>query len=485
MKVIRVFILSTLFLSVSLMTASGAALDTKPNVLFIAVDDLNDWTTLYDPSHPIKMPHLERLAKRGVFFSNAYCASPACNPSRVAVMTGLRPTTTGVYGNKSKWRAALPDVVTIPQHFMKNGYYAAGAGKIFHHGGNGVYHDKASFHEFQMLSPDICPPKKLNGITNWVGGRDGGPTPPPYDWGEWPKDPADTPDVKTVNYACNFLGKEHAKPFFLAVGIFRPHSPWYAPAEHFADYPLDKVVLPKRLPKDNEDIPSGGLKLLETGKPFLFKTMDAHNQWPNAVRAYQACASFADSQIGRLLDGLDKSPYAANTIVVLWSDNGFHLGEKLHWEKFALWEKTTRCPLIVVAPGTTKPGGRCEQPVNLLDIYPTLLELCGLKERKELEGVSLLPQLRNVQAKRERPVLTTWGPGNHAIRSSEWRLIRYADGSKELYDVKADPNDWHNLLAKKNPEQFDAVLKKLEQWLPKTEAKQVSDLMPKRNLQQE
>lgn len=468
-----------------LCLVSNAGFAERPNVLFIAIDDLNDWTSLYAPGNPIRTPNLERLARRGVFFSRAYCASPACNPSRVAVMTGLRPTTTGVYGNKSDWRRALPDAVTIPRHFMKNGYHAAGAGKIFHHHFDGAFHDKASFHEFQMLAKDLRPPKKLNGITNWVGGRGGGPTAPPYDWGPWPKSSADAPDVKTVDYARRFLARKHARPFFLAVGIFRPHSPWYAPAEHFSRYPLDELVLPRRFSKDLEDLPSGGRKMLADGKPFLFKTMVANKQWSNAVQGYQACASFADAQVGRLLDGLAGSPYAGNTIVVLWSDHGFHLGEKQHWEKFALWEKSTRCPLIVVAPGKAVPGGRCEQPVSLLDIYPTLIELCGLPKRKELEGTSLLPQLRDVQAERKRPVLTTWGRGNHAIRSSKWRFISYADGSSELYSAEADPNDWHNLLAKDGREKLGGVTRELRAWLPKKEAELVEDLVPKEGVRQE
>lgn len=458
-----------LLLGSSLLTSAG-----KPNVLFIAVDDMNDWTTVYRPENPIKTPHLERLAKRGVFFSRAYCASPACNPSRVATMTGLHPVTTGVYGNKSDWRKAHPDLVTLPQHFMKHGYQAVGAGKIYHHHFESVFHDDASFHDFQKLAPHPWPPKRLNGITNWVGGRNGGPTARVYDWGPWPKRSEDTPDAKTVDYALRYLSKTHEKPFFLAVGIFRPHSPFFAPPEFFEKYPVESIATPKTKEDDLEDLPSGGQKMLADGKPFLFKTMAAHQQWKHAVRAYQACSTFADAQIGRLLDGLEKSPYLKNTVIVLWSDHGFHLGEKKHWEKFALWEKATRCPLIVVAPGEAQAGGRCESPVTLLDLYPTLIDLCGLTKNNHLNGESLLPMLKDPKAQRSAPVVTTWGRGNHSVRSSSWRYIRYADGSHELYDHRNDPNEWNNLAEKAG---YDGTMKKLRRHLMRREAEQVPDLI--------
>lgn len=446
----------------------------KPNVLFIAVDDMNDWTTLYHPDNPIKTPNLRHLASRGVFFSHAYCASPACNPSRVATLTGLHPTRSGVYGNKSDWRKAHPKVVTLPQHFIKHGYHAVGAGKIYHHHFDSVFHDDASFHDFRKLTPHPWPPKRLNGITNWVGGRDGGPTARVYDWGPWPPRAEDTPDAKTVDYALDYLAKSHEKPFFLAVGIFRPHSPFFAPPEFFERYPSDALATPPTKEDDLNDLPSGGRKMLEDGKPFLYQTMAAHKQWPQAVRAYMACSSFADAQIGRLLAGLERSPYHKNTIIVLWSDHGFHLGEKKHWEKFTLWEKATRCPLIVVAPDQTQAGTRCQSPVSLLDLYPTLVDLCGLEKRLHLDGVSLRPLLKDPKAQRGRPVLTTWGRGNHSVRSQNWRFIQYADGSRELYDHTKDPNEWTNVAGDAG---HTKTIASLRRHLPQLEAEPVSDLI--------
>lgn len=446
------------------------------NVLFIAVDDLNDWTSLY--GGPIETPNIEQLAGRGLFFNRAYCPSPACNPSRVAVMTGLSTSSTGVYGNKTDWRKALPDAVTIPQHFMEGGYWAEGAGKIFHHHYNNAFHDDASFHHYFKLREDPYPEKHLNGITNWVGGRDGGPTSPAFDWGPCQHDANLTPDIQTVDYAIQFLKEEHTRPFFFAAGIFRPHSPWYAPEEYFRMYPLETLAMPEVLESDLDDLPPGGLQMLEDGKPFLFGTITAHSQLKEAIQAYQACATFADRQIGRLLDALDESSYKDNTIILLWSDHGFHLGEKRHWEKFALWEKSTRTPFIIVAPGTTDPGVICETPVNLLDLYPTLIGLCGLEERPELDGRSLVPLLLDPGAEWDRPSVMTYGKGNHAVRSKRWRYIRYSNGSEELYDHDSDPHEWNNLAGK--PE-FRQTIEELKTWLPGKNAEPAADMETWRN----
>jgi arylsulfatase A-like enzyme len=450
---------------------SSQSSQSRWNILFIAVDDLNDWTTLF--GGPIKTPHLERLARRGIFFNHAYCPSPACNPSRVAILTGLRTSTTGVYGNKTDWRRAIPDAVTIPQHFMKNGYWAEGAGKIFHHHYNSAFHDDASFHRFFKLRPDPYPERHLNGIATWVRGRDSDPVSPAFDWGPWPDEESRTPDVQTVNYAINFLKEKHNRPFFFAAGIFRPHSPWFAPEKDFRLYSMNNLSMPDVPENDLDDLPSGGIQILKKGKPFIYETIIAHDQLKEAIQAYQACATFADRQIGRLLDALDESPYKDNTIIVLWSDHGFHLGEKKHWEKFVLWEKSTRTPFIIAGPGLNERGAVCESPVSLLDIYPTLIELCGLENRPETEGNSLVPLLKDPDAVWDTPAIITYGKGNHAVRSRRWRYIRYSDGSEELYDHYVDPNEWYNLAAQ--PE-FRKTIEELKKWLPDKEAEPVPDM---------
>lgn len=436
------------------------------NVLFIAIDDLNDWIQLLDPGAPIKTPNINRLAERGILFTKAYCASAACNPSRTAVMTGLRPTTSGVYGNKTDWRKALPNAVTLPQHFMSHGYRAEGAGKIFHHHYGSAFHDKASFDDFLMMPdpPDApMPEKKLNGLAKY-GSRN-------TDWGPWPADEVGAIDVRTANYVIKSLQKKHDKPFFLAAGIFRPHMPFFAPQKYFKIYPHEKITMPKTFERDLDDLPSGAKTLLEPKKWFFSELMEIEKSspgtWEEAVRSYQASATFADAQVGRILDALDKSDYTDNTIIVLWSDHGYHLGEKEHWEKFALWEKANHVPFIIVAPGITRPGSLCKRSVSLIDIYPTLIELCRLKPISELDGISLIPLLKNPNVKWNRPALMTYMQGNHAVRDDRWRYIRYADGTEELYDHQKDPYEWHNVAA--NPKNTKTI-DRLKQWLPNKEA---------------
>jgi len=458
---------------VPFLPASGAeSIESRRNVLFIALDDLNDWIKVLNPEAPIETPNIERLARRGTLFTNAYCASAACNPSRTAILTGLRPTTSGVYGNKADWRRALPSTVTLPQHFRTHGYRATGAGKIFHHHYGGAFHDRASFDDFLMMPdpPDApMPEKKLNGLAEY-GSRN-------TDWGPWPADEADAIDVKTANYVIESLSRKHKKPFFLAAGIFRPHMPFFAPQRFFDFYPPGDVTMPKTFEGDLDDLPTGAGALLGSKKWFFSELMKIEKKspgtWKEAVRSYQACATFADAQVGRIVDALERSDYADNTIIVLWSDHGYHLGEKEHWEKFALWEKTNHVPFIVAAPGVTRAGSRCKEPVSLIDIYPTLIELCGLRSKDELDGVSLVPLLRNPNAAWDRPALMTYQRGNHAVRNQRWRYIRYADGTEELYDHDSDPDEWHNVAGRPaNAKTID----RLKRWLPTTEASPAPDM---------
>ncbi len=437
----------------------------KPNVLFIAVDDLNDW--VMEPDSPVVMPNFRRLARRGALFERAYTASPACNPSRVALLTGLAPSTTGIYGNRSNWRLALPDAVTLPRYFMNHGYRVEGAGKIFHHFDNSVFHDDESFHRFETMQLDVMPSRKFNGI-DAVRSLN-------FDWGPWPPQESDTPDARAVDYGIRFLQQEREEPFFLAIGLFRPHMPFHVPPMYFAHYPKDRNAMPHSWVDDLEDIPSGGQALLDQKAHFmraiLAKEEKAPGTWREAVRSYLASATFADHQIGRLVDGLALSPHAKSTVIVLWSDHGYHLGEKGHWEKFALWEKTTRVPLIVAAPGKVRPNTRVETPVSLLDLYPTLLELTGLPPKPGLDGQSLVPLLED--SSREGAVAMTYQRGNHAVRSNRWRYIRYADGTEELYDHANDPREVSNLAAVKGHE---AVIEELRAHLPTRSAPTVADL---------
>ena len=362
---------------------------------------------------------------------------------------------------------------------MQNGYHVAGAGKIFHHHLAGAFHDARAFHQFLAMPdpPDApMPRQKLNQLA-WYGS-------PNTDWGVYPKDEQNHVDVRTVDYCIERLKEDHGKPLFLAAGIFRPHMPFFAPESAFTKYSEDQVTLPLLKDGDLDDIPAGGKKLLNAKKWFWDGMMKAESQkpdtWKASVRAYQACATFADTQVGRLLDGLDQSGKAGNTIIVLCSDHGYHLGEKKHWEKFALWEKTTHIPMIIVAPNVTSPGSVCQHAVDLTAVYPTLNELCGFTAPHKLDGVSLVPLLKNVDANWQHPAVMTYGRGNHAVRQGPWRYIHYADGTEELYNHETDKAEHNNLATQK---ENAAVIARLRKFLPKVEAKAAPDLKkPKSNL---
>jgi arylsulfatase A-like enzyme len=451
-----------------------------PNILFIAIDDLNDWANCLGGRPGVHTPHLDRLAKKGVLFTNAHCAAPACNPSRTSVFTGIRPSTSGIYYNRQHWRKSpiLERAVTIPEHFRSLGYRAVGGGKLFHclswiktsYGRDG--NDPAVWDEYfptktkpmpDFIWPEDAVRDEFETVT-WTpragAGTDGRP-PYYFDWGFLAESDERTSDFKVVDWVGRELQKNHEKPLFLAVGIFRPHIPWFVPKRYFDLYPLKEISLPAVKENDLEDCSS-------VGKGFCRREWQKwileNDQWKPAVQAYLASISFADAKLGRLLAALDASPYRDNTIIVLWSDHGMHIGEKEHWEKFTLWEESTRVPLIFVVPGMTREGGLCEQPVSLLDIYPTLVELSGHEPRPSLEGQSLVPLLKRPNLETGRAVVTTYGHNNHGIRSLDWRYIRYHDASEELYDHQSDPDEYTNLSAQ---EEYAEVKKELATWLPR------------------
>jgi arylsulfatase A-like enzyme len=446
-------------LSIAPLLTAAAAENPHPNVLFIAIDDLNDWIGCLGGHPDTKTPNIDRLAARGTLFTRAYCGAPVCNPSRAGLMTGIRPSTSGVYENQQPMRQSpvLKDAITLPQHFMAHGYRTVGGGKIYH----GAYPDPQSWNEYfpsqTQNQPPNPKPQKLpaNGIP-----KNGG-----LDWGPLQRPDSDMGDYKTVDWASAELTKKHDKPFFLACGIYKPHLPWYVPQKYFDMFPADKVTLPQVKDDDLNDVPKVG-RWLATRSGDHERILE-YGAWRKAVQGYLAAIAFADAQVGRVLDGLDASPYATNTVIVLWSDHGWHLGQKLHWRKFALWEEATRNVLAIAAPGITKPGSRCDRVVSLMDLYPTLIDVCGLSRRTGLEGVSLMPVLKDPGTKWERPAVSTYLRGNHSVRDERWRYIRYNDGGEELYDHSNDPQEWTNLAEK--PE-FNEEKQSLAKWLPKTDA---------------
>lgn len=440
-------------LSLVLMLVAGpVAAAERPNVLFIAVDDLNDWVGCLGGHPQVQTPNIDKLARRGTLFTNAHCQAPICNPSRTSLMTGLRPSSTGVYG-LAPWFRSLPefkDRVTLPQALGEGGYRTFTVGKIYH--GN----PPKEFDEYGKVEKWQKPEKKF------VTTPDNHPL---MDWGPYPERDDQHYDYKTADSAIAWLKTQPKQPFFLAVGFSLPHVPCYAPQKWFDLYPEDKLIMPPVKADDRNDTPEFSWylhwKLPEPRLSWLQKA----NQWKPLVRAYLASVSFMDAQVGRVLEALEASGQSKQTIVVLWSDHGWHLGEKGITGKNSLWERSTRVPLILAGPGITA-GAKCGRPVELLDLYPTLLELTGLPARKDQEGHSLLPLLKDAKAQRPWPAITTHNQGNHAVRSEHWRYIRYADGSEELYDLRSDPNEWTNLAKVQGHAE---VLKEHRQWLPKVD----------------
>ncbi len=413
----------------------------SPNILLIAVDDLNDWVGALGGHPQAKTPNIDRLARQGTVFANAHCQAPICTPSRVSFMTGIRPSTTGLYAiGPLDFRRDCPALSdkkatpTMPEYFASRGYRTIGAGKIFH--------DSTATETFQEYGPrgdwGPFPPggKKL------VKEAPGGPL---WDWGRFPKRDEDTVDYEIASWAIAKLGKVSSPPpFFMAVGFFRPHAPFYAPPAWWdAQEKKKDIILPPQKKDDLQDLGEFALALTYANNSPRHPFFEENGRWREAVQAYLASVSFVDAQIGRLLDALAASPYANNTIVVLLSDNGHSLGEKFRWGKRSLWERDTRVPLIIRAPGFPAKQ-RSMEPVGLIDVYPTLLELCGHEPRSNLEGSSLVPQLRDPATPHE-PVVTTFFINNHAVRSRDYRYIRYSNGDEELYDHRTDPNEWHNL----------------------------------------
>ncbi|QDT36180.1 sulfatase-like hydrolase/transferase [Stratiformator vulcanicus] len=445
-------------LAATAMTMNFAAAAEKPNVLFIAVDDLNDWIGCMGGHPQANTPNMDRLAARGTLFTNAHCTAPLCNPSRASVMTGLLPSTNGVHGNQQDWRASeyLEGKAPMGQYFREHGYWTGAAGKIFHanHGGEcsamggghgglrGKNHPEswtARFpsHDQQLPALPVPTGQNFNGLDIWH-----------WDWGGIDVPAEKTEDGQDTAWAVEQLKQDRDQPFFLAVGLYKPHGPWYCPTEFFDQQPAESdIELPPYRENDLSDIPK-----IATGyarnNGGLHGQVTRAGKWKEAVRAYLANIQFVDTMVGQLLDALDSSTQADNTIIVLWSDHGWHLGEKDRWHKSTLWEEATRVPLIVSVPKSMdeKRGEKSSRPVSLVDIYPTLIELCDLPKRNDLDGDSLVPLLEDPNAEDDTPAITINSGKHMSIRDEHWRYTRYSDGSEELYDHKSDPNEWDNVV---------------------------------------
>jgi len=444
------------FLASCLIGASTDSVQAKPlNVLFIAIDDLNDWVGVYGGHPQAQTPHMDRLAKRGTTFLNAHCQAPICNPARVSMISGLLPSNTGIYFLQPGLRGASEnaDAETMFEYFKRQGYFITTRGKIFH--GQSLRDETDSFDE--IVPANLPVPRPKEPLSSYEGSR-------AWDWGPWYEKDEDTQDYQTALWGANRLQElaDEDEPFFMAIGFSNPHVPLYVPQKWFDLYPLDTLQIPEVLASDRDQL-SEYAKTLTFGHiaPKHDWVLES-DEWKPMVQAYLACISYVDHCVGTVLDGLDQSDAADNTVVVLWSDHGFHMGEKMHWAKRTLWEESTRVPMIIAGPKLIS-DHPTSKPVGLIDIYPTLVDLCALPPKQGLDGVSLRPLLTRADAVWERPAVTTFGPNNHSIRSENWRYIRYDDGSEELYDHRKDQRERVTLAS--NPEYQD-LIRDLSRWIP-------------------
>lgn len=436
---------------VVLLPAVSVNAAEKPNVLFIAMDDLNDWIGCLGGHPQTITPNLDRLAASGTLFTNAHCPAPACNPCRSAIFTGRAPNRSGMYDNRQQMREVMPNEVLIPQYFRNNGYRAAGSGKLLHY-----FIDAKSWDEYfpkaasENPLPETFYPKERP-VNLPVGG--------PWQYVETDWAALDVTDEEfggdwsVTSWIGDQLEQSHEKPFFLACGIYRPHEPWFVPQKYYEPFPLESIQLPPGYKaNDLDDVPERGVR---GAKNRYFAHIQEQGQWKQGVQGYLASIHFADAMLGRVLDALESGPNRDNTIVVLWSDHGWQLGEKEHWQKYTGWRAVTRVPLMVrvpksisaVLPNGTVERGVCDSPVNLLSLYPTLLELCGLPENSVTDGPSLIPLLANPKGAEwpHQSVTFLATPRTYSISGPTHRYIHYADGGEELYDIPADPHEWTNL----------------------------------------
>lgn len=462
MKQLKTISLILLITLTACMNASTKNKTNKkaPNILFIAIDDMNDWTGFLGGHPQAITPNMDKLAAKGVNFTNAHCSAPGCSPSRNALLYGVEPFNSGLYPfyEHAIHEQLMEQYTSLPRLLKENGYSTYGAGKIHH----GFKDDPREWTNYFELKDS----KKVfkEGAGYQVGNSKKSSFRPTVNADE------DHVDHQVASYGVDVLKEKHEKPFFLAVGIVKPHLPFDCPERFFNALP-DNIEPPAILEDDLLDIPVEGNSFRRAGDDRRFRT---DNAWEDVRRAYLACISWADYNIGRVLDALEASPYADNTIVVLWSDHGFHLGEKMNFRKFTLWEEATRVPFIIYdgRDKSTHKGQTCTQAVSLINIYRTLADMSGIEAPAYVDGESLVPVLNNADAQLNKPTVISWGRGNYAVRTENWRYIRYYDGTEELYNHQSDTNEWQNLA---NDVKHKKVKEELAARLPKQDAETIQE----------
>ena len=429
-----------------------AAADDRPNVLFIVSDDLNNMLGSYG-DQLARTPHLDRLAARGVRFERAYCTFPLCGPSRNSFLTGLYPNSTGILRNAEIFRQAIPDQVSLPQAFRRAGYFAARIGKLYHYsvprsvGTNG--HDDPASWELELNPAGVDRLEEEPEIFSLSPGRFGGT----LSWYASPKADAFHTDgmmAADAEWVLERCARDRSRPFFLAVGFFRPHTPYVAPREPYFDWhPVEQMPVVTGVAEDQADLPPAALGSYKKEQDKL--TDELRRQ---CRQAYNASISFMDAQVGRVVDALDRLGLAENTVIVFTSDHGYHMGEHGLWQKYSLFEESARVPLLMVAPGITRPESVAVAPVSQVDLFPTLAELCGVTAPDNLQGQSLVPLLSDPQQPGRNWALTQvvrrgrqgrfFG---YSLRTPRWRYTEWDQGraGRELYDHEADPRELTNL----------------------------------------
>lgn len=467
---LTVFTASLLLFSSTLLGQSKAGENAPPNILFIAIDDLNDWTGFLGGHPQAKTPNLDLLAESGIVFTNAHASAPICGPARTSLMYGKYPHKTGSYGHHQVYSpknlSAFDSLKTIPTVFRENGYYTAGSGKIFHYGD-----DQNDFETY--FNPSGGVPPDPNNEDSFYPDDSVGPPFANLRIGPFAQENVGKDRDKQISeWAIDQLKSEHDKPFFIGVGFHRPHLPWSAPQKYFDKFDLNEIQLPPGVwDRDLDDLPHAG-KLFSRSMfgLYLMDDMSDHEfitgqpmLWERFVRAYLATTAYVDALVGDVLEALNASEYAENTIIVLWGDHGWHLGEKETWRKMTLWERGTKTPLIFSIPGNRANGSKVNHPVSLLDIYPTLVDLLQFEVEQELDGNSLMPLINNPLEEWDKPIIISHGPGNFAVGSGQWRYIQYQNGDEELYNTSIDKYEFYNLA---DNDEYEKIKNRLSKIIP-------------------
>ncbi|MCA9191941.1 MAG: sulfatase [Planctomycetales bacterium] len=437
----------------AMLAVEGLKADDRPNIVFIAIDDLNDWIGCLAGHPQVQTPNLDRLASRGCLFRNAHCQVPVCMASRVSVFSGKLASTTGCYEFNADFHQAttLESDLPIPLLFKRNGYMTLGGGKLLHSGFKGRVAESFDVNLTQGRNPTPSQPM------NWPVKV--------WDYGAFPESDEEMGDYQLAEKAAEFLMQEQDKPFFLATGFHRPHVPLLVPPKWFDLYDRDTLMLPEVPDDDMDDIPISDITRQQAIAPKHSEVVRS-GKWRDFVHSYLACISFVDHCVGVVADAALDGPNGGNTLIVLWSDHGWHLGEKQHWAKRTLWEESTRTPLIFAGKGVPQ-GATCDATVGLVDIYPSLIDIAGLNAPQRFDGQSLAPFLNDPNQKSDRAVLCTWLPNNHVVIQNNWRYIHYKEGTEELYDLSVDPGEFKNLA---NDPDKEPIKRQLASFLPAVNA---------------